>query len=514
MHNLITFWTQMPGILGFIKRKHRKEVMHMYGNNYPNDFDDNINNTQGIYSSYQNVPPVPPVPEKKKKEHKLLKKLAIAAGVGMCFGVFAGAGFYSVKSTAELLGIGQQEKSAVETQAPVQQQGDIESSNVVSTNNANAVTTVTTDVTGVVKQAMPSIVAITNMYTDEYNFFGQKMESPNEASGSGIIVGENDTELLVVTNQHVIAGADELSVQFIDGEQVKAKVKGYDSEKDLAVIAVALDEIKSSTREQIVIASLGDSDNLTVGEPAIAIGNALGYGQSVTTGVISALDRELGDSSNKLIQTDAAINPGNSGGALINSKGEVIGINSSKYSDTAVEGMGFAIPMATAKPILEDLIANGKTTTTGTPYLGIYGVDVTDEVSENYNMPKGVYIAQVVKGGGAELAGLKVGNIITAVNGEEVASMEELKGKISICQVGDTVKLTVLTANNGSYDEAEIEVKLSSQQNSGETSQSQESPENKETPGDEQQAPPQVSEDDVQEMPGEGGMDMFPWGNW
>ena len=318
----------MPGILGFIKRKHRKEVMHMYGNNYPNDFDDNINNTQGIYSSYQNVPPVPPVPEKKKKEHKLLKKLAIAAGVGMCFGVFAGAGFYSVKSTAELLGIGQQEKSAVETQAPVQQQGDIESSNVVSTNNANAVTTVTTDVTGVVKQAMPSIVAITNMYTEEYNFFGQKMESPNEASGSGIIVGENDTELLVVTNQHVIAGADELSVQFIDGEQVKAKVKGYDSEKDLAVIAVALDEIKSSTREQIVIASLGDSDNLTVGEPAIAIGNALGYGQSVTTGVISALDRELGDSSNKLIQTDAAINPGNSGGALLNVSGEVIGINS------------------------------------------------------------------------------------------------------------------------------------------------------------------------------------------
>ena len=219
--------------------------------------------------------------------------------------------------------------------------------------------------------------------------------------------------------------------------------------------------------------------------------------------------------TNKLIQTDAAINPGNSGGALINSKGEVIGINSSKYSDTAVEGMGFAIPMATAKPILEDLIANGKTTTTGTPYLGIYGVDVTDEVSENYNMPKGVYIAQVVKGGGAELAGLKVGNIITAVNGEEVASMEELKGKISICQVGDTVKLTVLTANNGSYDEAEIEVKLSSQQ-TGEASSDSKDSNNKEEeqPEDGRQEMPQLPWEEEEELPGEGGPDVFPWRNW
>lgn len=466
MHNLITFWTQMPGILGFIKRKHRKEVMHMYGNNYPNDFDDNINNTQGIYSSYQNVPPVPPVPEKKKKEHKLLKKLAIAAGVGMCFGVFAGAGFYSVKSTAELLGIGQQEKSAVEAQAPVQQQGDIESSNVVSTNNANAVTTVTTDVTGVVKQAMPSIVAITNMYTEEYNFFGQKMESPNEASGSGIIVGENDTELLVVTNQHVIAGADELSVQFIDGEQVKAKVKGYDSEKDLAVIAVALDEIKSSTREQIVIASLGDSDNLTVGEPAIAIGNALGYGQSVTTGVISALDRELGDSSNKLIQTDAAINPGNSGGALLNVSGEVIGINSNKIGGTVVEGMGYAIPISSAKPIIEDLMSK---TTKGEPvaekdkaYLGISGVNVTEEVSQVYGMPKGVYVGQVYEGTAAERAGLVKGDIITKFDGSSVSSMEELQSMMDYYAAGSEVELTIQQGSPNGYQEKKVTIILGS----------------------------------------------------
>ncbi len=216
---------------------------------------------------------------------------------------------------------------------------------------------------------------------------------------------------------------------------------------------------------------MGDSDELSVGDAAIAIGNALGYGQSVTTGVISALEREVtfqdemtGQAiSNRLIQTDAAINPGNSGGALINAKGEVIGINSSKYSDTDVEGMGFAIPTATAGPILNDLIENGKTTNTGNPYLGIYGVDVTEEVSGQYNMPNGVYVAQVVEGSGAHQAGIIAGNIISKIDGEEVKSMDELKSCIGGYKVGDTVEITVLIINNGSYIEKEVPVTLTAQ---------------------------------------------------
>jgi len=453
----------MPDILGFVKRnnRNRKEVVSMYGNNYPNDFDDNVSNTQGIYSGYQNVPLVPETPKKKKKEHKFMKKLAIAAVAGLFFGSFAGAGYYTMKTAAEAFGFIQSEP-AVETQAPVQQN---ETGGVLKVNeNTNTVTTVTTDVTGVVKQAMPSIVAITNMFTEQYNFFGQKMESPNEASGSGIIVGENDTELLVVTNQHVIADADELSVQFIDGEQVKAKVKGYDSEKDLAVIAVPLGDIKDSTKDQIVIASLGDSDGLSVGEPAIAIGNALGYGQSVTTGVISALDRELNGSGNKLIQTDAAINPGNSGGALLNVKGEVIGINSNKIGGTVVEGMGYAIPISSAKPIIDDLMSKAtkgeKVAEADKSYLGISGVNVTEEVSQMYGMPRGVYVGQVYEGTAAEKAGIVKGDIITKFDGSSVSSMEELQSTMEYYAAGTEVELTIQQGSPSGYQEKKVTVVL------------------------------------------------------
>ena len=259
-----------------------------------------------------------------------------------------------------------------------------------------------------------------------------------------------------------------MTVQFSDGTTASATVRGTDPSDDLSVVQVALSDLSEDTLNTIKIATIGDSDQLAVGEAAIAIGNALGYGQSVTTGVISALGREVtiqdettGESiSNSLIQTDAAINPGNSGGALLNVKGEVIGINSSKYSDTSVEGMGFAIPMATAKPILEDLIANGKTTTTGSPYLGIYGVDVTEDVSKQYNMPEGVYVAQIVDGSGAANAGITTGSIITKVDDTEVGSMEELKECINKYKVGDTVTVTVQIADGGSYTEKQISVTL------------------------------------------------------
>lgn len=438
-------------------------------------------------------------------------KLAKCAALALVFGIVGGVAF---QGTSYFMDGQLKGKQVSDTEAPIESAGIQPTKTYGKTESA--------DISQVVDGVMPSIVAITSLTQQEVlSFFGGRtIES--ESSGSGIIISKDDKNLYIATNNHVVQGAKGLTVQFSDDSTAEATVRGTASSNDLAVVAVPLSEISEDTLKVISPAVIGDSSKLSVGQAAIAIGNALGYGQSVTTGVISALEREVSFQdettgqtvTNRLIQTDAAINPGNSGGALINADGEVIGINSSKYSDTAVEGMGFSIPMETAKPILEDLIANGKTTTTGTPYLGIYGVDVTDEVSENYNMPKGVYVAQVVKGGGAEQAGIRSGNIITSVNGEEVATMEELKDKISRCKVGDKVKLTVLTANNGSYDESEVEVELSSQQDSGETSQSQESPENKENPEDEQQALPQIPEDDGQEMPGEGGMDMFPWGNW
>ncbi len=328
---------------------------------------------------------------------------------------------------------------------------------------SNSVTAVTTDVTEVVQNVMPAVVSITNQYTEQSNFFGQTMESQAQASGSGIIVGENDTELLIVTNQHVIADADTLTVQFIDEEQAQAQVKGYDSDKDLAVIAVQLEDISSSTKGSIVVATLGDSDALTVGEPVIAIGNALGYGQSVTTGVVSALNREISGTSNKLIQTDAAINPGNSGGALLNVNGEVIGINSNKIGGTVVEGMGYAIPISSAKPIIEELMSKTtklKVADGAKSYLGISGVNVTEEVSQMYGMPKGVYIGQVYEGTAAETAGLVKGDIITKFDGSTVSSMEELQSMMEYYAAGSEVEITIQQGSPDGYQEKKITVVL------------------------------------------------------
>lgn len=425
-------------------------------------------------------------------------KLAKSAALALVFGIVGGIAFQGTSYFMEGQLSGRQ---VLDTETPIGSVNIQPASTYAKTE--------TTDISNVVEEVMPSIVAITSLTQQEVlSFFGGRtIES--ESSGSGIIISKDENNLYIATNNHVVEKAKTLTVQFSDDSTAEATVRGTASSNDLAVVAVALDDLSEDTLNTIKTAAIGDSTSLSVGEAAIAIGNALGYGQSVTTGVISALEREVSIQdetngqtvTNRLIQTDAAINPGNSGGALINAKGEVIGINSSKYSDTAVEGMGFAIPMATAKPILEDLIENGKTTTTGTPYLGIYGVDVTDEVSKNYNIPKGVSVAQVVKGSGADKAGIKAGHIITAVNDEEVSSMNELKSKISSYKVGDTVTLTVLTANNGSYDEAKIDVELSSQQTGEEESDEQEN-------NDEQYQTPY----DGQEMP-DYGQGFFPF-NW
>lgn len=338
--------------------------------------------------------------------------------------------------------------------------------------------TVITDVSSVVKNVMPSVVAITStqLVQSGYSgslydyYFGNGNSDNNQyeeqtGAGSGIIIGQNDTELLVVTNNHVVEGADSLQVQFIDGETVDAAIKGTDSEKDLAVVAVKLSDIKKSTLEQIKVATLGDSDKLEVGEGTIAIGNALGYGQSVTTGVVSALNREVQyeNRTMKLIQTNAAINPGNSGGALLNSKGEVIGINAAKYSSSSVEGMGFAIPVSSVKDVIENLMNKETLTKVDSDkkgYLNIYGRDVTSTLSETYSVPTGVYVIEVIEGGAADKAGIEKSNVITKINGESVSSMEDLQRKLEYYEKGTEVTLTIQYAKGNEYKEKEVKVTL------------------------------------------------------
>ena len=312
---------------------------------------------------------------------------------------------------------------------------------------------------------MPSVVSITNMSVQQVqNFFGGVQEQKSESVGSGIIIGQNDTELLIVTNNHVVEGNDTLTVSFIDEESVEANVKGTNAAKDLAVVAVKLSDIKDSTMDAIAVATLGDSTQIQVGEPAIAIGNALGYGQSVTTGIISATNRELNGFDGKLIQTDAAINPGNSGGALLNAKGEVIGINSAKVATDTVEGMGYAIPISDASDIITNLM-NQKTKTKVAEnergYIGIQGVDVTADSAEMYNMPTGAYVSEVISGGAAQKAGISKGAVITGLDGTEINSMSTLQEQLQYYKAGEKVTLTVQTpGKNGEYEKNDVEVTL------------------------------------------------------
>lgn len=325
------------------------------------------------------------------------------------------------------------------------------------------------DVSSIAQNAMPSIVAITNKSVQEvqdyFSMFSRgsgTQEQEVESQGSGIIIGQNDSELLIATNNHVVEDADTLSVCFVDDQAYEATVKGTDADNDLAVIAVKLSDISDDTMSQIKIAEIGDSDQLQVGEQVVAIGNALGYGQSVTTGIVSAVNRQLedSDSENGFIQTDAAINPGNSGGALLSANGEVIGINSVKYSDTSVEGIGYAIPINTAAPIINDLITKEKVDESDSAYLGIVGVDVTDDVAKTYNMPSGVYVAQVTGGSAAEQAGIQKGDIITEFDGKQIGSMEELSSTMEYYKAGTTVDVKIERSTNGEYQEQTISVTL------------------------------------------------------
>ena len=455
----------------------------MYDNNnnnnqYPNYYSSyTTNNQQNMTgaSMQQNIPE--PKKSSGKKKKGLFGKVMKMAFSGVIFGVCAGCVMVIM-----LHYLGPEITVKEESSAAVTANGDSTIANTTVTSvpetvntsakaDTEATATVVSDVSKVVENTMPAVVSITGMYKVEEDYFGFGgfdgfyPESESEGSGSGIIVGQNDTELLIATNNHVVEDATSLSVQFIDDTTAEAVVKGTNADVDLAVIAISLEDISEETKGNIKVATLGDSDELKVGEPAIAIGNALGYGQSVTTGVISATDREytMEESTAFLIQTDAAINPGNSGGALLNAKGEVVGINSSKIGGTAIEGMGYAIPISTAKPIIEELMT--KTTRTKVDetqkgYLGIVGITVTEDVQQAYGMPEGVYVTQVLENTAAANAGLVKGDIIVSFDSEDISTMEELTSLLECYEKGSTVEIKVMQGSPTGYQEKTVTVTL------------------------------------------------------
>lgn len=421
------------------------------------------NNQTYTNQTYQQA--TPPKKEKKKRERKpggFGTKIAKCAALALVFGLVSGVVFEGVHLTSGAI-FGTEEQAS--TSSSVLTKAD-SSGSVQATATSN--TYAASDISDIVSEVMPSIVAITNVSQQELQSFWGSQTYESTSCGSGIIVSQDDNNLYIATNNHVVNGADSLTVTFADNSTVTAEVKGTDPSTDLAVVSVALSNIESDTMSSIKVATLGSSSDLKVGEASIAIGNALGYGQSVTTGVISALNREVtvSDSSSdtaytaELIQTDAAINPGNSGGALLNALGEVIGINSVKYSDTDVEGIGYAIPIDTAMPIIEDLITKEKVDESDSAYLGVAGVDVSDDVSNTYNMPTGVYVAQVMEGSAAEKAGICKGDIITQFDGKDITSMEELSDRMQYYAAGTTVDVVIMRSSNGEYVENTISVTL------------------------------------------------------
>lgn len=397
-------------------------------------------------------------------------KLAKCASFALIFGLVAGTAFEGSSYVAgSLFGTRDKEVSAVPDTGSSEDVLKIGEDTQTSAPLTATASSTGDGVVSIVEQCMPSIVAITNMSQVQYqNWFGQVQKYEVPSAGSGIIVGENKDYLYIATNNHVVESATTLTIRFSDDITASAEIKGTDVSTDLAVIQVKKADIDSGTLSNIKVATLGDSSKIKVGSQAIAIGNALGYGQSVTAGYISALEREVttqdensGNSyTNKLIQTDAAINPGNSGGALLNKNGEVIGINSSKYNDTAVEGMGFAIPSNTAKPIIEDLITKEQVSDDKAAYLGIHGENVTAAVTEAYNMPEGVFVKEVFKGTAAEQYGIKAGDIITSLDGRDIATMEVLHTRLSYYEAGSQVEIIVQRPMQNGYEEVKLSVVL------------------------------------------------------
>lgn len=431
--------------------------------NTESDYEQPQSNT---YNSFD-MPQMNEKTEKKKsgRGKRFFKKSIALVSAAALFGVVASLSFQGISYLTK------DHESAVGMK-PIDELEDIsenfhggnidntETGNVVSTGNTPITAT---DVSGVVENTMPAIVAINCTATmTEYDFFGREYNREISGSGSGIIIGQNDSELLIVTNNHVVANATAVEIVFNDDSKALATIKGTEPSSDLAVVSVDMDDLSKETKNAIRIATLGNSQNIKTGEMAIAIGNALGYGQSVTVGYISALNREVNvdDITLNLIQTDAAINPGNSGGALLNTKGEIIGINSVKYADTQVEGIGYAIPISEAIPIINELMNRVELDEDEMAYLGIVGMDVEQNYANAFGMPVGVYVKEVAKDSAAEEAGLHKGDIITSFNGREVSTMSELMTKLRYTKGGTKVEITYKQQVNGEYVEKTVEVTL------------------------------------------------------
>ena len=398
-----------------------------------------------------------------KKHHKC-PRWAKLAGSAVAFGVIASCTFMGVNAVAgKYFGTNTTQQTS-SNKSTTSKNSDSSSTLKLSQSSS----TVTSDVSDIVNSAMPSVVAITNMSVQEVqSYFGGTQQQESTSCGSGIIIGKNDSELLIVTNNHVVEGAETLTVSFANETSVEASIKGTDSSKDLAVVAVPLDSIDDDTMNAISIITLGDSDKLQVGEPVIAIGNALGYGQSVTTGIVSALDRNLDMEGfdSKLIQTDAAINPGNSGGALLNANGELIGINTAKVNANAVEGMGYAIPISDATSVIENLMnreTRSKVDESEQGFLGIEGYDVTSEKAEMYSIPTGVFVRSVEDGSAADKAGITAECIITKFDGITIDSMSTLQSQMQYFKAGDKVEVVIEVPNKSGtkYEEKTVTVTL------------------------------------------------------
>ena len=410
--------------------------------------------------------------KKKSSAKKMAKRISAIALSAVLFGGIAGGVFTGVTYVTGALGNVKNIMNSVAADQTTGRESLNSSKLALAVSSGDGVTDgQSLDVSDIAQGAMPSVVAITNKSVQEVqNYFsmfghGSGIQQEVESRGSGIIIGQNEEELLIVTNNHVVEGANTLSVCFIDDEAYEAAVKGTNADNDLAVIAVKLSDVSEDTLGAIKIARIGDSDALKVGQQVVAIGNALGYGQSTTTGIVSALNRRIDDSDSgqSFIQTDAAINPGNSGGALLNMNGEVIGINSAKLASTMVEGMGYAIPVSTASPIIEDLMNRTtriRVSEEQSAILGISGHTVDSTVSMTYGIPKGVYINEVNEGSAAEKAGLQAGTIITAFDGIKVESIEELKDLLTYYAAGETVELTVKIADSGTYVDQNVTITL------------------------------------------------------
>jgi serine protease Do len=422
----------------------------------------NYYNPENSQSTYQNYSQ-PEHTGRERKQKKKMPKAAAVIGLALLFGVVSSATFLASNILGNKI-LGLENTSSPKSEA--------RTATPMASNVSKSTSVVTSDVSAIVENVMPSVVSITNLSIQQIqDFFGGTQKYETQSAGTGIIIGQTDDELLIVTNHHVIQSSETLTVTFSDESSIEAHVKGSNPGHDVAVIAVQKNQVSEETMKNIAVATLGDSTQLKVGEPAIAIGNALGYGQSVTTGVISAVDRVIPTEQSSgegeaqgisMIQTDAAINEGNSGGALLNINGEVIGINSAKIAGSKVEGVGYAIPISDVSDIIDGLMnqkTKYKVAEGSQGYLGITCFDV--ENAQKYHMPSGVYVYETVEGGPADRAGITKGNIITAVNGSGVDGKDALQKELTYYAVGETVNVTIqVPENNGEYTEKTVRVTL------------------------------------------------------